>query len=324
MRKILNSILRIAAVVLFSAGTGTGVAQSVAFTLPEVDLIPEGITVDPADGTFYISSIHKNKIVKVVNGVASDFIREDEHGFMGGVGLHVDASRRILWACSGNIMGKKMQAGVFAFLLKDGALLRKVTFPLDTVRRFFNDLAIAKDGSIFITDTYGHCLWKWGPGNVPLTRLGVKGMHYPNGIVIDQDGRSAFVAADEGLAKVDLTTLAVHYLSSPTADVTTKEIDGLALEGDLLLAIQNSFDTRDKNRLVKYTLDPSHRFIREARIMDQANPSFEVPTTLVIHDQAAYVLANSHLDVLDQATNTIPDAGKLKGTTVLEYSLKKR
>lgn len=318
VRTLRTSLLCIFAIAVFFAGTRTGVAQSIAFTLAEIDLIPEGITVDPADGAFYISSIHKNKIIKVVNGVASDFIREGDHGFMGGVGLHVDANRRILWACSGNIMGKKMQAGVFAFSLTDGALLRKVTFPLDTVRRFFNDLAIAKDGSVFITDTYGHCLWKWGLGQ-PLERLALRGVHYPNGIIMDADGRSVFVAADEGLAKINLATVTVQYLNTPSGNVGTRDIDGMGIANHAIFAIQNSFDSPARNRLVRYDLDAAHQAIQEATVIDQANPAFDLPTTLVINNNQVYVVANSHLGLLDQTNNTIPDRRKLSGTVILNY-----
>jgi hypothetical protein len=39
--------------------------STVAFTVPGKDLIPEGITVDPTTGTFFLSSIRKRKIVAI-------------------------------------------------------------------------------------------------------------------------------------------------------------------------------------------------------------------------------------------------------------------
>src|SRR5689334_11021834 len=102
----------------------TARAQEVAFIIPEKDLIPEGITIDKTTGDFYVSSIFKNKIVKVSKGKVSDFIKTDAEGFMGGVGLHIDETRKVLWACSGNIMGNRFRRGIHAFDLTTGKLLK--------------------------------------------------------------------------------------------------------------------------------------------------------------------------------------------------------
>ena len=40
-------------------------ASRIAFTLSETDLIPEGIAYDPVDKAFFLSSLHKRKIVRV-------------------------------------------------------------------------------------------------------------------------------------------------------------------------------------------------------------------------------------------------------------------
>ena len=81
-------------------------SQQIAFTIPEKDILVEGITVDTATGDFYLSSIFKDKIVKVSKGKPSDFIKTDYEGFMGGVGLHVDAQRRILLGMFGKYHGE--------------------------------------------------------------------------------------------------------------------------------------------------------------------------------------------------------------------------
>lgn len=242
---------------------------------------------------------------------------------MGGVGLHVDDERRILWACSGNIMGKQMQAGLFAFSLATGALLKKVVYPLDTLRRFFNDLAILPDGSIWVTDTYGHGIWRWNLAMDHPEKLVIKGrISYPNGIVLAPDRATAIIAADEGLVRVDLASMTVAYLNAPTGKVTTRDIDGLGFIQNTLVAIQNSFDAPEKNRLVCYDLDPALRTILSASVIDEANAFFDLPTTLVTHDHDVYVIANSQLGNLDQRENKIVDPSKLRPLVVLRYRVK--
>ncbi len=87
-------------------------AQEVAFRSVEKDLILEGIAFDALRGDFLVSSIFKNKIVRISkNNEWIDFIPSGGDGFAGGVGLHVDPQRRILWACSGNIMGERFRTG---------------------------------------------------------------------------------------------------------------------------------------------------------------------------------------------------------------------
>lgn len=291
--------------------------QSVNFVVGERDVIPEGITIDPTNNTFYISSIHKNKIIRVKDGVASDFVQAGEFGFMGGVGLHVDAKRRILWACSGNILGNNMQAGLFAFSLKDGALLKKVTFPSDTVSRFFNDLTISTDGTVIVTDTFGHCLWKWSLTMDVPEKLILKGrLRYPNGIVEDPSGKYWYVAADDGLARVDRKSLRVEYLSGA---VPLTGIDGMGWLGNSIYAVQNALGP-GLDRLIRIQLDAAHKLEVKTIVIDQANTNFDVPTTLAVNQGKIYVLANSHLGQLDQATNRITDPSKLRGPTVLVYT----
>src|SRR4030095_16637145 len=79
--------------------------SQLAFTLPESDLIPEGIAYDPVDDAFFLSSLHKRKIVRVRVRVkrppmVEDFPSEGQDGLHSTLGMKVDAERRILWVCS--------------------------------------------------------------------------------------------------------------------------------------------------------------------------------------------------------------------------------
>ena len=60
----------------------TGFSQS-GILIKENTLIPEGIAIDPRNGNIFISSIAKQKIVKVTqNNEISDFIKEGDQGFL--------------------------------------------------------------------------------------------------------------------------------------------------------------------------------------------------------------------------------------------------
>jgi hypothetical protein len=72
-------------------------ASHVVRTIPQKDLIPEGLASDPIDGTLYMSSIFHRKIVKITSdGSISDFVVEAQDGLLGVLGLKVDSSDRSL------------------------------------------------------------------------------------------------------------------------------------------------------------------------------------------------------------------------------------
>ena len=73
-------------------------ASNYAFSLKEKDLIPEGITYDPRQQKFYVSSIYKRKIVGInLDGTSFDFAGEAQDGLYSTLGMKVDAARNHLW-----------------------------------------------------------------------------------------------------------------------------------------------------------------------------------------------------------------------------------
>lgn len=309
------------AILLFLFTTSVCSAQQVAFEIPEKDLIPEGITFDPFKKDFYMSSIFKNKIVKISKQGVTDFIKSNQDGFMGGVGLHVDSKRRILWACSGNIIGKSFSAGIFAYHLDTKKLVKKISYPLDTVQRFFNDLVIAPDGSIYITDTYGHCIWKWSMSmNEPMKLKLNQSVEYPNGITISPDGKFLLVATDKGLERVDIANERISTVKMPENSVPSNGLDGIELYKNSIVGIQNGLANKT-SKIIRYFLSNDFQTIDKTKIIDDNNKYFNVPTTFAIENGYLFVLANSQMDNLNQENLTIISPDKLTITYILKYQL---
>ncbi|MGA7838887.1 MAG: tetratricopeptide repeat protein, partial [Ignavibacteriaceae bacterium] len=66
--------------------------SSVQLEYPEKDLITESVVFDPETGTFYLSSIHKRKIVKIdKNGATGDFKSEMQDSLWSVFGMKIDA-----------------------------------------------------------------------------------------------------------------------------------------------------------------------------------------------------------------------------------------
>ena len=298
-------------------------AQEIAFTISEKDLVPEGITFDPVENTFYLSSIFKNKIVVRSTNTANDFIKATSNGFAGGVGLHVDSARRILWACSGNILGKKFRTGIFAYDLRTGKLIKKVFYPIGSTKYFFNDLVIANNGEIYITNTPDHSIWKWGMNSDRPIKLNLSdSIEYPNGITISPDQKILFLATEKGLVSIDIKSGITRLIQMPAEPVTSIDLDGILFYKNSIIGVQNGFASNSDMQVVRYFLSGDFTTIEKTEIIDKGNKYFDIPTTLTLANGDLYVIANSQIDNLDQENLKIKDPGKLTETVILKYKLR--
>jgi hypothetical protein len=280
--------------------------SSRAFVLSDPELLPEGIAHDPTDGTFYVGSIRKRKIVAVdSSGAARDFVPEGRDGFLAVLGLKVDAGRRHLWAAtfaSPNMKGyspdKKGTAGLFQVDLASGALVKHVTLSEPGKVHLLNDLAVSAAGDVFVTDSEAGGVWTLRAGADRLEPLLPAGSFiYPNGIALSADGARLFIAHARGIAIVSPASRAVSALGAP-AGVTTAGIDGLALHGRSLVVVQNGLG---RARITQYYLNEALDRVEREEILESGNPLFEgIPTTGVVAQGALHYIANSGLLTFDQ------------------------
>jgi hypothetical protein len=121
------------------ASRGPAGSMELAFTLSEDDLVPDGIAYDGRSDAFFLSSTAKRKIVRAArDGSCSDFIASGQHGYLCGLGLALDASRRWLWAISDAPTNAGLfdeitvrHSAVHVFDLDDRRLLFSYDFPPD-------------------------------------------------------------------------------------------------------------------------------------------------------------------------------------------------
>jgi sugar lactone lactonase YvrE len=271
--------------------------SSVAFTVPEPDLIPEGIAVDPRTRTFYLGSIRKRKVLAIdAHGKVSTFVPPERDGLLGVLGIKVDPRADVLWVASyasRSMTGRAatpQRPGVFAFSLRDGTLRRRILFDEDGTQQP-NDLAIAPDGTVFVTDSAGGRVLR-----IPADRDVIEvvtppgALMYPNGIARATDGR-LYVAHLGGIAIIDPLTGSVAPLPA-AADVPLGGIDGLALEGDRLLAVQNGIG---RPRMITIALGENGTRATTLTVLENDHAALEIPTTACVLDGALYTIANSQL-----------------------------
>ncbi|WP_208803617.1 SMP-30/gluconolactonase/LRE family protein [Microbispora triticiradicis] len=273
-----------------------------AYELPGAKVYPEGITVDPYTGDLYAGSYEDGTIFRMTPGrrVAERFLPAGADGRTKALGLKVDRARR-LWAIGAD-------TGVAVYDLRSRRLLARFDVAGQDAH-LVNDLAIAPDGSAYLTDSLRAVVYRVTPrrlawvrrhgGHAPLTPAfdlsGVVEPHEPgtvtlNGIVADRSGRYLLVVDMTGgdLFRVDLFTRGVHKLSLDGGDL--RYADGMELRhGTLWVAHADP----TANSISRWRITRDGRSARaERRVTDQA---LQLPTTLVRTDGTLYVV-RSQLD----------------------------
>jgi sugar lactone lactonase YvrE len=294
-----------------------------AFTVPEKDLLAEGVAYDPRTGAFFVTGVHRRKIVRVdASGRARDFVPEARDGLCSAQAAVADPARRALWVssgCSPLAAGappeERGRSWLLEYDLDDATLRRRLAAPVAGGR--VSDLALGPDGTLYAADDGGGRVYALGPKEDALRVLVAAGpLVSPQGLAVSSDGRDLFVADyTRGIARVDLATGTVALLPAPD-DVLLTGIDGLVLAGDSLVGIQNGLRP---HRIVRVGLDPERTRVLGATVLARALPEWDEPTLGVLVGSDLYYVANSQYRLF--ADDGTPDLARLRPPMVLRLRL---
>ena len=294
-------------------------AAPVALRLRDPKLIPEGIAYDPDGKRFFLGSSQRKIIVTNPKGETRDFSRSDDKLDLV-LGLSVDGERGHLYAVSTNgyIDEAKTERrnAVFRYDLKSGRLLNRFAAP-EAMQ--LNDLAIAPDGTLYVTDSMSGSLFRKKPDERTLTRLGAAGaLRGANGIALGVDGM-LYVAVSTGIVRIDTATGEPMRLPQPDTAVTGG-IDGLYWHDGDLFGVQN---VTNPGRVVRIHLaNKGTRIAGLTVLQSHHHLDFDEPTTGAIANGALHVIGNSYVGRY-QPDGTIKDAESLKGTAIVAVPLKR-
>jgi len=265
------------------------------FRLPDGGMLLEGIAYDPARRAWYLSSVDTRKVMRRdAAGAVTDFAGADD--LAAPLALAVDRARRRLWVVSAGLPHAR---DLPADALDRSAL---VAYDLDTGRRvariesppgkhLWNDLALAADGTLYVSDPAHAAIERVRPDGTVETLVEGSGLRSPGGLALSDDNRRLYVADwSQGLAMVDLGTKRLAWLRAP-AEATTLGADGLRLFGGDLVAIQNGVVPA---RVTRFRLAADGRSLRGAVVLERAHPAYDEPTLGVVVDGALAYVANSH------------------------------
>jgi hypothetical protein len=284
------------------------VAQArVAFVTEEKDLVPEGLAYDAKQNVFYLSSLNRRKIVKIVpdgnQGQVSDFVPADRLHLLPVLGVRMDPTDGSVWANSFRDLEGDTELLHFS---PSGELLGRYA-PKDRAKHGFNDLVVRKSGEVIVTDSLSEQVYRFERSSqaflpIPLNRH----LSYPNGIALADDDRQLFVADDLGVVRVDL-------LSNVSSDVnpgprhTLAGVDGLYWHNGGLIAIQNGIGSP---RVAAFRLSKDGLRVTQTTVLETRSPLSVLPTTGAIRGSDLYFIANSQIDNMND--DRVLDATRLE------------
>lgn len=302
-------------------------SQEMVYTIPEKELIPEGIAWNPYSGAFFLGSLNQGRILRIQpDGSYQDFIKPDRNDPFKIVGIKVDNERNLLWACVAQSFseedekrGRDRYTGVHKYKLKNGELVDKYYVKIKNKNHLANDLVITALGQVYFTSYDGGMLYRINEekGEVedflPLPDI------TSNGITISQDQRTLYIAGNEELYTVNLASKKLEQLKGPEGEILG-HADGLYRYKNSLVAICHQ--TRNE----KYSCGIRQYFLNNAgteiiKCVDLArdHQDFVIPTTgALVGDQLVFI-ATSHLN--NYKDSKIVDPANTKDVLIMSVIL---
>jgi sugar lactone lactonase YvrE len=271
----------------------------VFLTIDNADIRPEGITFDADSARLFIGSLNGEIWAVGLDRKLARFAGP-EHGLREVLGLKVDRRRRLLWAVTGVFPdlfpppgGPKKDeglTGVVAFHLGSGERVRECWLDERPVLHGFNDLALAANGDVYVSDSRAGAIWRLPGGDCRLEKLlEDERMGFPNGIALSADESRLYVAHIEGLSAVELKTGERTQLAVP-ADASVNSMDGLVRDGLHLIGIQA---TPYLARVVRIRLSADGRSVQEAATVSSRPPPGVSQTTGTVAGRHYYSVAGA-------------------------------
>jgi len=302
----------------------TSIIQSdTAFTIKDRALHIESIAAGEKKDVFYLSSVHKRKVIRINNNNrVEDFTMEGQDGATSILGLKIDSHKKYLWICSSPMpeminFDSTSRSTVLKYDLKTKRLLKKFVMEKESV---FGDLILNKKGEALISDSRNNIIYKANESNGNL-EVYFSSPEFWNiqGITFSEDEKLLFISDYiKGIYQLNTETKELTKLEKEPS-VSLKSVDGLIWYKNSLIAFQNGITPM---RATRYFLNKSLTMITHYEIIDRDHPAFNEPTNGCVAGQILYYVANSQWGGYDEHHHPKP-AEQLQDIVILKYSLPK-
>ena len=257
---------------------------------------PEGMDADPRTGRYWVASVRRRTVAELAPGRQPRWVWPADRDTLGAVlGVRYDRRRDVLWVTTSHVGAARTDGRVTAAALlrvrrSDGRVERRWTLPVDARAHVLGDLAVSAAGDVWITDSSDPALYLLRKGVDTLQRMAGPLLVSPQGVAPTPDGRAVYVADYSlGIIRVDVATGAMTRLDDAPG-TTSVGCDGIALDGDGIVAVQNGVAPA---RVVRFALDADGRRITGARVIDRNVDVADEPTIGAVVGRTFVYVANS-------------------------------
>ena len=302
-------------------------------SLPQADTMPEDIAFLKSSGSFIVSSIQHHSLYRVTLPKAGskectmqELPLPDDAKRWPTMAISYDPARKMLWVTASAMPGfsgfPKGDDGKTQLMEIDPAS-GKILHHFDLAAKdpaVLGDMQVTADGTVYVTDSIGGGVYRVH-GDLQTAKLEkiADGLFSPQTPVLARDGRRLFVADyTMGIAVIDLPAAGamakVSYLPHPE-NVAVVALDGLYLDGDSLIGIQNG---TDPVRIMRYRLNHAQNGITDAEIIEQSERMGD-PTHAVAADGWFYVSANVGWSKVDDDTGQLKPGAAFTSPVLLRF-----
>jgi sugar lactone lactonase YvrE len=206
MDEVRSAAMRVLVVAGLFALPGGALAQRTQIVIDDTSVFPESLT-STSDGTVIIGSMKHGTVYRAAPGAAKavPWIAAGPNKLGRVLGVFANEPANLLFVCTNDPDPKGTSAELVAFDLKSGAAKGNYPFPGGGL---CNDIAFARDGTTYVTDTRGGRILTLKPGATDLTVWGADPKWVGiDGIVVLPTGAILFnnVRANQ-LVRVDMKT----------------------------------------------------------------------------------------------------------------------
>jgi sugar lactone lactonase YvrE len=286
-------------------------ADRTEITFADGRIFPESLT-STKDGAVYFGSLGRDSVYRAApkSSKAETWIQPKTSGLQTVLGVFADEAAGTLWVCASAAGGRGAptvgETALKAFSVKDASLKSSYAFPGGGL---CNDIAVARDGTLYVTDTTGARVLrlKKGASALDVWAADFKLLATADGVAILDDGAVYVNSVGQG------TLLRIPRKSDGSADTITKletsrplqSPDGMRSVGrKTMLLVEGA------GRLDEVTIDGDKA---EIRVLKEGMTS---PTAVTLVGDMAYV-AEARLNYLNDPKLRDQDPGPFRAVGVL-------
>lgn len=287
-------------------------AATVFAELPGRIGILEGIACRERTGEVFLGDVHTRCIWRRERGGQLTRFTAEDDALLGIFGLAIDEPRNALWAAmtalpemNGYTADLKGVAALAEFNLATGELRQVVPVPADGRAHGLGDVVVAKDGTVYATDSMAPVIWRFSPADEEMVKLAespefvsLQGMILTEKTLLVADYGNGLFAVDLSAGEHGRPVEQSIRPFAPPENTTLLGLDGLVAIGGEIVATQNGVTPQ---RVVQISLSPDRQSVASLTVLASATAHLDDLTLVTLVDGQPTFLAGAGWKGFDPA-----------------------